>query len=123
MAVEHMKTCESVDKLANELGVTRRCLYKWRTKLEAVECGEEAARPALGYRPPEEFEQQSERGHSADSLGATVQFSVNDENAERASTGGRGLKRRPLPQTPTLARRCKNVEMKSGTVSKVFVTV
>jgi len=45
---------------------------------------------ALGYRPPEEFEQQSERGHSADFLGATVQFTVNDvngENTERVSTG------------------------------------
>jgi transposase InsO family protein len=45
---------------------------------------------ALGYRPPEEFEQQSERGHPADTLGATVQFVVNDgngENEERASTG------------------------------------
>jgi hypothetical protein len=42
---------------------------------------------ALGYRSPEEFEQQSERGNSADSPGATVQFVVNDENGERASTG------------------------------------
>jgi hypothetical protein len=45
---------------------------------------------ALGYRPPEEFEQQNERGHSQDSLGATVRFSVNDgngENEERASKG------------------------------------
>jgi hypothetical protein len=53
MAVERMKTCESVDELAKELGVTRRCLYKWRTKLEAVEPGEEAARPrthALAHR-------------------------------------------------------------------------
>jgi transposase-like protein len=39
-AVERMKTCESVDDLAKELGVTRRCLYKWCTKLEAVEPGE-----------------------------------------------------------------------------------
>jgi transposase-like protein len=53
MAVERMRTCESVDELAKELGVTRRCLYKWRTKLEAVEPGEEAARPsthALAHR-------------------------------------------------------------------------
>ena len=53
MAVERMKTCVSVDELAKELGVTRRCLYKWRTKLEAVEPGEEAVRPsthALAHR-------------------------------------------------------------------------
>src|SRR5438128_8214507 len=46
MAVERLRTCEDVGELARELGVTRRCLYKWRTKLEAVEPGEEAARPS-----------------------------------------------------------------------------
>ena len=46
MAVERMQTCESVDQLAKQLGVTRRCLYKWRAKLEAVEPGEAAARPS-----------------------------------------------------------------------------
>jgi len=40
-----MQDCASVDELAKELGVTRRCLYKWRAKLEAVQPGEEAARP------------------------------------------------------------------------------
>ena len=43
---------------------------------------------ALGYRSPEEFE-QTKRGDSANSPGATVQFIVNDgnsENEERAST-------------------------------------
>ena len=46
MAVERMRTCESVDELAKELGVTRRCLYKWRAKLETVEPGEDASRPS-----------------------------------------------------------------------------
>lgn len=46
MAVERMRTSEDVGELARELGVTRRCLYKWRTKLEAVEPGEEASRPS-----------------------------------------------------------------------------
>jgi transposase len=53
MAVERMRTCESVDELARELGVRPRCLYKWRAKLEALEIGEEAARPsthAAAYR-------------------------------------------------------------------------
>jgi transposase-like protein len=53
IAVERMRTCESVGELAKELGVTRRCLYKWRTKLETVEAGEEASRPgtyALAHR-------------------------------------------------------------------------
>jgi transposase-like protein len=46
MAVGRMRTCEDVGELARELGVTRRCLYKWRTKLEMVEPGEEASRPS-----------------------------------------------------------------------------
>jgi len=46
MAVERMRSCESVGELAKELGVTQRCLYKWRTKLETVEAGEEASRPS-----------------------------------------------------------------------------
>ena len=53
MAVERMRTCENVGELARELGVRPRCLYKWRAKLEAIEPGEEAARPsthAAAYR-------------------------------------------------------------------------
>ncbi len=41
-----MQTCDDVAALAQELGVTRRCLYKWRKKLESVEPGDEASRPA-----------------------------------------------------------------------------
>jgi hypothetical protein len=44
MAVERMRTCEDVGELAKELGVTRRCLYKWRAKLDLAESGEESAR-------------------------------------------------------------------------------
>jgi len=40
-----METCDDVGQLAQELGVTRRCLYKWRAKLDLVEPGEESARP------------------------------------------------------------------------------
>jgi hypothetical protein len=46
MAVERMRNCEDVGELARELGVTRRCLYKWRAKLDLVETGEESARPS-----------------------------------------------------------------------------
>jgi len=46
MAVERMRSCEDVGELARELGVTRRCLYKWRAKLDLVEPGEESARPS-----------------------------------------------------------------------------
>ena len=44
MAVERMRTCQDVGELAKELGVTRRCLYKWRAKLDLAESGEESAR-------------------------------------------------------------------------------
>jgi transposase-like protein len=53
IAVERMRTCENVRELARELGVRPRCLYKWRAKLEAIEPGEETARPsthAAAYR-------------------------------------------------------------------------
>ncbi len=46
MAVERLRTCEDVRELAQELGVTRRCLYKWRVKLETVEPEEDASRPS-----------------------------------------------------------------------------
>lgn len=45
MPVERMETCEDVAELAKELGGTRRCLYKWRSKLEAVKVLDEASRP------------------------------------------------------------------------------
>ena len=41
---------------------------------------------ALGYRPPEEFERQSECRSPADSRSATVAFFENDENEMRVST-------------------------------------
>jgi len=46
MAVERLRNSENVGELAQELGVTRRCLYKWRAKLDLVEPGEESARPS-----------------------------------------------------------------------------
>ena len=46
MAVQRMRNCENVGELAEELGVTRRCLYKWRAKLDLVEPGEESSRPS-----------------------------------------------------------------------------
>ena len=45
-AVQRMRTCENVLRLAEELGVTPRCLYKWRRKLDLAESGEELARPS-----------------------------------------------------------------------------
>jgi putative transposase len=42
---------------------------------------------ALGYRPPEEFEQQTDRSKPAQSQGASMQFFENKENSEKISTG------------------------------------
>ena len=44
MAVERLRTYDDVNELAQE--VTRRCLYKWRVKLETIEPGEDASRPS-----------------------------------------------------------------------------
>ena len=46
---------------------------------------------ALGYRPPEEFEQQSERGNLPAPLGATVEFVVNDGNGENQKRASKEL--------------------------------
>jgi transposase-like protein len=40
MAVERLKSCDNIVALAQELGVHRRTLYKWRDQLEPVEDGE-----------------------------------------------------------------------------------
>ena len=46
MAVERMRNSENLGELAQELGVTRRCLYKWWARLDLVHLGEESARPS-----------------------------------------------------------------------------
>ena len=40
MAVERLKSCENVVALAEELGVHRRLLYKWRDQLEPIDDGQ-----------------------------------------------------------------------------------
>ena len=39
MAVERLKSCENVVALAEELGVHRRLLYKWRDQFEVIDDG------------------------------------------------------------------------------------
>jgi len=41
MAVERMKHCENIVALSEELGVSRRLLYRWRDQLDPVEGGHE----------------------------------------------------------------------------------
>jgi len=40
MAVYRLQTCDNVVALAQELGVHRRMLYKWRDQLDPAEIGE-----------------------------------------------------------------------------------
>ena len=40
MAVERLKSCENVVVLAEELGVHRRLLYKWRDQMEPIDDGQ-----------------------------------------------------------------------------------
>jgi len=37
MAFERMRSCDNIADLAKELGVGRRCLYKWQAKLDHLE--------------------------------------------------------------------------------------
>ena len=46
MAVERMRTCESVTELAREPGGKTKMPLQWRAKLDLVEPGEESARPS-----------------------------------------------------------------------------
>jgi transposase-like protein len=39
MAVERLKGCDNIIALAEELGVHRRLLYKWRDQLEPIDDG------------------------------------------------------------------------------------
>ena len=80
---------------------------------------------ALGYRSPEEFEQQIEAPSSAESRGQQWCFLRTKTTTERflKDCWGKGLKCRPLPQTPSPARRCKNVLRKAEAVSKKTVTL
>jgi transposase-like protein len=45
MAVERMRSADNIGELAKELGITRRTLYKWQTKLDYLEPGEQGPRP------------------------------------------------------------------------------
>ncbi len=40
MALERLKSCESVTALSEELGIHRTLLYKWRDQMEPVEEGQ-----------------------------------------------------------------------------------
>ncbi|MGC2161596.1 MAG: transposase [Silvibacterium sp.] len=40
MAVERLRGCDNIVALAQELGVHRRLLYKWRDQLEPIEDGQ-----------------------------------------------------------------------------------
>jgi transposase-like protein len=42
MAVERLKNCDNIVALAQELGVHRRLLYKWREQLDPAEIPEES---------------------------------------------------------------------------------
>jgi transposase-like protein len=48
MCVERMKHCDNIGVLAEELGIHRRMLYRWRDQLDPVEKGEEPAPQRLG---------------------------------------------------------------------------
>jgi transposase-like protein len=86
MAVERLKTCDNIVELSQELGVHRRLLYN-RLRLHS----------ALGYRPPEEFEQEASPGIS--SAGATMSFFRHKE-IYQSDVGGNSSGERPKSRPP-----------------------
>ncbi len=52
MAMERLKSCESVTALSEELGIHRTLLYKWRDQMEAVESKDGPARHFPRTRAP-----------------------------------------------------------------------
>ena len=101
MAVERLKSCDNIVALSEELGVHRRLLYKWRDQLEPIDDGEappenskerelrlqvaqlkrlvadKTLEAALGYKPPEEFEQVATSATAPQ--GATMSFFRREE--------------------------------------------
>jgi putative transposase len=76
---------------------------------------------ALGYRPPEEFEQQTDRSKPAPSQGASMQFFLRTKRtARRFGLLGKGSQM-PSPSPDPFSWRCKNASMKTETVPKEFV--
>jgi transposase-like protein len=47
MVVERLKSCDNIVALAQELGLHRRLLYKWRDQLEPVDHGPAPSTPEL----------------------------------------------------------------------------
>ncbi len=91
MAVERMRICEDVGQLAHELGVTRRCLYKWRRKLDLLGPGEESARPSTHESAYRKQAQQLKRLLAEKAM--EVDFfkgALQKVEARRQSRGGSG---------------------------------
>jgi putative transposase len=57
---------------------------------------------ALGYRPPEEFEQQSRQAIKTESLGSTMAFFQKSSRGSSTGLMGEGTQTPSLPQTPSL---------------------
>jgi transposase-like protein len=64
MAVERMKRCENIVALAEELGVSRRLLYRWRHKLDPIDGGHQELPP----ESPRESTLRKENHHLKRSL-------------------------------------------------------
>ncbi len=92
MVVERLKSCDNIVELAEELGIHRRLLYKWRDQLEPVDDGKE---PPANSR---ELELRKEVGQLKRLLGdktLEVDFfkgALQKVEARRQSSGSSGEK-------------------------------
>ena len=57
IAVERLKNCDSVTALAQELGVERTLLYKWRKRMERGEGKEQAPNDSVQIRRGQEIDE------------------------------------------------------------------
>ncbi len=103
MAVERMRSSDNIGDLAKELGVGRRCLYKWQAKLDHLEPGEEAPRTSShesSYR---------QQVHRLKRLLADISVATLYRRFERLMDRGHGLKRNQSIQirfTAAPVQRC-----------------
>ena len=78
-AVERMKHCEDISKLAEELGVSRGALYLWRRRMEGLPSYREAARQG---RPASTDDPQAKRIRDLEAKIAALEGELGRNNLE-----------------------------------------
>jgi transposase-like protein len=89
MVVERLKSCENIVALAQELGLHRRLLYKWRDQLEPVTHGEPApSTPELRQQVRQLKRLLAEKAMEVDFFKGALQ-KVEARRRQRRNSGGK----------------------------------